>query len=181
MAASDLLSDKAIRAALKRAQDEGNARKISDGGGLVLDVRPTGAGWWRLRYWRDGREGMLSLGTYPAVSLADARGRRDEVRKQLAAGVDPSTLRKDQKRARAARQAVEKAISKGEAVAGTFEAVAREWLATVHQAKVSEGHAERHQYTRPTGSPVGLFFSAPAWLRGFPRVLADLANGVTAL
>lgn len=143
MAATNLLSDKAIRAAVKRAGEEGKARKISDGGGLVLDVRPTGAGWWRLRYWRDGREGMLSLGTYPAVSLADARGRRDEARRQVAAGADPSTLRKQEKRARVVRQAVEKAISDGEAVPGSFEAVAREWLVTVHQAKVSEGHAER--------------------------------------
>lgn len=143
MAASNLLSDKAIRAAIKRATDEAKARKISDGGGLVLDVRPTGAGWWRLRYWRDGREGMLSLGTYPAVSLADARGRRDEARKQIAAGADPSVQRKEEKRARAARLVVEKAISDGEAVPGSFEAVAREWLVTVHQEKVSESHAER--------------------------------------
>ena len=61
MAASDLLSDKAIKA----AAEAGKARKLSDGSGLVLEARPTGAGSWRLRYWRDGREGMLSLGTYP--------------------------------------------------------------------------------------------------------------------
>jgi integrase len=143
MAGSNLLSDKAIRAAVKRAVDEGKARKISDGGGLVLDVRPTGAGWWRLRYWRDSREGMLSLGTYPAVSLADARGRRDEARRQLAAGADLSTQRKEEKQARAARRAVAKAVADGEAIPGCFEAVAREWLLTVHRAKVSEGHAER--------------------------------------
>lgn len=141
--ATNLLSDKAIRAAVKRAAAEGKARKISDGGGLVLDVRPTGAGWWRLRYWRNGREGMLSLGTYPTVSLADARGRRDDARKQIAAGADPSVQRKEEKLARAARLVVEKAISDGEAVPGSFEAVAREWLVTVHQEKVSEGHAER--------------------------------------
>lgn len=141
--ATNLLSDKAIRAAVKRAADEGKARKISDGGGLVLDVRPTGGGWWRLRYWRDGREGMLSLGTYPTVSLADARTRRDDARKQIASGTDPSVQRKQEKRVRAARLAVEKAISDGEAVPGSFEAVAREWLVTVHQQKVSKGHAER--------------------------------------
>lgn len=141
--ATNLLSDKAIRAAVKRAADEGKARKISDGGGLVLDVRPTGGGWWRLRYWRDGREGMLSLGTYPTVSLADARGRRDDARKQIASGTDPSVQRKQEKRVRAARLAVERAISDGEAVPGSFEAVAREWLVTVHQQKVSKGHAER--------------------------------------
>jgi len=143
MPAINLLSDKAIRAAIKRAAEEGKARKISDGGGLVLDARPTGAGWWRLRYWRDGREGMLSLGTYPDVSMADARGRRDDARKQLAAGADLSIQRKQEKKARAARQAVEKAVADGEAVPGSFEAVAREWLVTIHQAKVSEGHAER--------------------------------------
>ncbi len=61
MPATNTLSDKAIQAALKAVKASGKPRKISDGGGLVLDVRPTGAGWWRLRYWRDGREGMLSL------------------------------------------------------------------------------------------------------------------------
>ncbi|RYD90526.1 MAG: DUF4102 domain-containing protein [Sphingobacteriales bacterium] len=63
MAASDLLSDKAIQAALKAAAFAGKPKKLSDGAGLVLDARPTGVGWWRLRFWRDGKEGMLSLGT----------------------------------------------------------------------------------------------------------------------
>ena len=81
MAGTELLSDKAIQAARKAAATEGKARKLNDGGGLVLDVRPTGSGWWRWRFWRDGREGMLSLGTYPEVSLKDARKRRDDARK----------------------------------------------------------------------------------------------------
>lgn len=95
MAASDLLTDKAIRAALKTATSAGKARKLSDGAGLVLDVRPTGAGWWRLRYWIDSREKMLSLGTYPATSLRDARTKRDAARKLVEAGVDPSTDRRE--------------------------------------------------------------------------------------
>ena len=90
MAANDTLSDKTIRAALKAAVLAGKPRKISDGGGLVLEARPTGAGWWRLRYWRDSKEGMLRLGTYPDVSLKDARQRRDDTRKLVATGVDPS-------------------------------------------------------------------------------------------
>jgi len=45
---------------------------------LVLDVRPTGAGWWRWRFWSDGREGMLSLGTYPDTGLALARRKAEE-------------------------------------------------------------------------------------------------------
>ena len=94
MAASDLLTDKTIKAALKAAAEAGKARKLSDGAGLVLEARPTGAGWWRVRYWRDGREGMLSLGTYPETGLPDARAKRDDARKLLAAGGDPSKARK---------------------------------------------------------------------------------------
>lgn len=140
--ASNLLTDKAIRAALKKAASDGPAT-LSDGDGLSLMARPDGGGWWRLRYWFDGRENRLSLGTYPAVSLADARVRRDEARRLIAAGTDPSTHRKEAKQARRAQQTVEKAVARGEPLPGSFEAVAREWWGTVHTAKVSEGHAER--------------------------------------
>jgi len=64
----------------------GKARKLSDGAGRVLEARRTGAGWWRLRYWCDGNEGMLSLGTYPETGLRDARDKRDAARKLVAAG-----------------------------------------------------------------------------------------------
>ena len=143
MAATDTLSDKAIRAALKTAAEAGKARKISDGGGLVLEARPTGAGWWRLRYYFGGREGMLSLGTYPEVSLKAARQRRDEARKLIAAGGDPSEARKVNKAAIAAKAQAQALANAGKPGPGTFEHVARDWLATVHEAKVSEGHAER--------------------------------------
>jgi integrase len=143
MAGTDTLNDKAIRAALKRAADTGKAERLADGGGLRLDCQPTGAGWWRLRYRFDGKEGMLSLGVYPDVPLTLARERRNEARALVAAGTDPSAARKADKVAQAARQTVEALEAAGEALPGTFEAVAREWLATVHQAKVSAGHAER--------------------------------------
>lgn len=143
MAATDILTDKAIKAALKAAEAGGKARKLSDGGGLVLEARPTGAGWWRLRYWRDGKEGMLSLGTYPETGLRDARDKRDAARKLLAAGGDPSVARKSEKAERAQRREAEALADAGLPGPGTFEHVAREWLATIHEGKVSEGHAER--------------------------------------
>ncbi len=143
MAGTDTLNDKAIRAALKRAADTGKGDKLPDGAGLRLDVQPSGAGWWRLRYRFAGKAGMLSLGVYPDVPLALARQRRDEARALIAAGTDPSAARKADKVARAARQTVEALEAAGEALPGTFEAVAREWLVTVHEAKVSAGHAER--------------------------------------
>ena len=143
MAASDLLTDKTIKAALKAAAEAGKARKLSDGAGLVLEARPTGAGWWRLRYWRDGREGMLSLGTYPETGLRDAREKRDEARKLIAAGGDPSEARKAEKADRSAKRQAEALADAGLPGPGTFEHVARDWLATVHEAKTSAGHSER--------------------------------------
>ena len=143
MAAFDMLSDKAIRATLKRASDAGKPEKISDGAGLRLDAQPSGVGWWRLRYRFAGREGMLSLGTYPEVPLTLARKRRDEARALVAAGTDPSAARKSDKLVQAVQEAVTRNAERGLPAAGTFEAVAREWLCVVHEAKVSAGHAER--------------------------------------
>ena len=143
MTGTDTLNDKAIRAALKRAIDTGKAVKVADGGGLRLDCQSTGAGWWRLRYRFGGKEGMLSLGVYPDVPLSLARRRRDEARALVAAGTDPSAARKADKVALAAHAAVSRMAYAGLPGPESFEAVARDWLATVHLAKVSAGHAER--------------------------------------
>ncbi len=105
--AANLLTDKTIRAALKKAA-AGNASTLNDGEGLTLIARPDGGGWWRLRYWFGGRENRLSLGTYPAVSLANVRTRRDGARKLIAANIDPSAQRKDEKRQRDTRAAAAK-------------------------------------------------------------------------
>jgi integrase len=145
MAGDNILSDKAIRSALKAAAETGKARKIADGAGLHLEARPTGAGWWRLRYRFGGKEGMLSLGTYPEVGLALARRRRNDAREQIAAGIDPSAARKGEKAAKAEAAEVTRIVEAGLPAPGTFEAVAREWLTTMHEATVSAGHAARTQ------------------------------------
>lgn len=103
--------------------------KMSDGGGLLLEVRPNGAKWWRWRYTFAGKEKMLSLGVYPAVSLSDARERRNEARALLTAGTDPSESRKADKAAQAHAQVIATKVATGEPLPGTFEAVARAWLA----------------------------------------------------
>lgn len=89
--------------------------RLSDERGLYLEIAPGGGKWWRLKYRFEGKEKRLSLGVYPDVGLKEARERRDEARKLLADGVDPSMNRKAQKSARAGL------------VANTFEVVAREW------------------------------------------------------
>lgn len=137
MAAINVLNDKAIKAALRAAGMAGKPRKLSDGGGLVLEARPNGVGWWRVRYWLRNKEGMLSLGTYPDVPLALARERRDDSRRLVAAGIDPSDARKAAKAAHAAQREAQQRAAAGLPALGTFEHVARQW----------------HTYMTPTWSP----------------------------
>lgn len=80
------LTDVAIRGAKPREKPY----KLSDAAGLFLLVQPSGGKLWRLKYRIDGREKKLGFGTYPDVSLGDARKRRDEAREMIAAGKDPS-------------------------------------------------------------------------------------------
>jgi hypothetical protein len=82
---------------------------------------------------------MLSLGTYPEVALGMARDRREAARRLIASGIDPSQARRTEK-AEFNKKKIEDALeAKGEPGPGSFEAVAREWLSTVHKAKVSAG------------------------------------------
>jgi hypothetical protein len=87
------LTDTAIR----NAKPGDRPIRLFDGGGLYLEVSPTGGKWWRLKYRFDGKEKRLSLGVYPDVSLKDARD-RDASRKLLADRIDPSENRKAMKR-----------------------------------------------------------------------------------
>ena len=72
-------------------------RKLSDGGGLYLLVDPKGGRYWRLAYRFGGKQKTFALGIYPTVSLADARAARDEAKRQLAEGIDPSQARKKER------------------------------------------------------------------------------------
>lgn len=93
-----MLVDTRIRQAKPQARDY----KLADFEGLYLLVRPTGAKLWRLNFRFAGKQKSLALGAYPTVTLADARERRDEARKLLANGTDPSVKRRLDKIAAAA-------------------------------------------------------------------------------
>jgi hypothetical protein len=86
------LSDTAVRA----AKPSERPRKLSDGGGLfvLITPKPGGSKLWRLAYRFAGKQKTLALGTYPAVSLSEARRSREAAKKLLANGVDPSIQRK---------------------------------------------------------------------------------------
>ena len=99
-----MLTDTAIRA-LKTAF---KPIKKADGGGLFLLVQPTGQKHWRLAYRFEGKQKLFSGGAYPTFGLASARNWRDAAKSCLAAGRDPSVVRKEEKRA--AKAATEKFV-----------------------------------------------------------------------
>ena len=80
------LSDTQLRALMPQDRP----RKLSNGGGLHVMVTPNGSKLWRLAYRFHGKQKLLALGAYPAVTLGQARGKRDDTKRLLAQGVDPS-------------------------------------------------------------------------------------------
>lgn len=113
MPATDRLTDVVIR----NTKPGDKPIKLSDGGGLFLLIHPNGSFYWRMKYRHAGKEKLLALGVYPEVTLKQARKRRDEARKTIAEGIDPTEQRKADAR--------EKRL----AAANSFEAAAREWYA----------------------------------------------------
>ncbi|TBR71263.1 MAG: DUF4102 domain-containing protein [Nevskiaceae bacterium] len=90
--------------------------KHTDGQGLYLHVKTAGK-YWRMSYRFGGKQKLLALGVYPAVSLAKARQRRDKARELLADGIDPSEAKREEK------------LAKAGAAGNTFKATALEWHA----------------------------------------------------
>jgi integrase len=101
---------------LRNAKPSAKATRLFDERGLYIEISPGGGKWWRWKYRYRGREKRLSFGVYPDVSLKAAREKRDEARRMLAAGTDPSANRQAQKSARVARES------------NSFEVVTREWF-----------------------------------------------------
>ena len=83
--------------AIQKAKPRDKLYKLADGNGLYLHINPNGKKQWRFRYSFAGKENMLAFGTYPEISLASARKKRDEMRTLVAEGIDPSLKRKADK------------------------------------------------------------------------------------
>jgi len=126
--------------------------KVSDSEGLYLLVTPAGGKLWRLAYRFNGKQKSFALGKYPETSLLDARKARDENKRYLRDGVDPSANRKAERR----RQSI--------AAANTFEAVANERFELMRGRWV-ESYADRDSYNRvgPTAA-ASAFGPGLAWL-----------------
>ena len=109
------------------AKPKDKTYKLSDGQGMFLEIRPNGSKYWRMNYRYQNKQKTLALGVYPDVSLKRAREKRDDARKLLSEGIDPSKHKKKQ---------ILEAIKKAD---NTFKAVALEWHET-QKERWSEKH-----------------------------------------
>lgn len=107
------LTDTAIR----QVKPKEKPFKLSDSQGLYLEVKPNGSKLWRFKYRLAGKEKLYAIGTYPEITLSEARAERTRVRKLVANNIDPVHERKERERTQAAM------------AENTFEVLANEWLA----------------------------------------------------
>jgi integrase len=115
---------------IRKAKSATKPIRLFDGNGLYLEISPTGGKLWRLKYRFGGKEKRLAFGTYPEISLAQAREATGDARKLLAMGSDPSIVKKAQK------------ASKSEQAANSFEVIAREWFGK-HRPNWAVSHADK--------------------------------------
>lgn len=151
--ATGKLSDTAIRNAKPRAA----TYRIADGGGMFLEVRPDGARYRRQAYRFGGKQKLLALGVYPDTGLRQAREKRDDARKLIAAGIDPAEQRKAEKLANSGSH--------------RFDTVARAWM-----AKAALGNAKRPPWSERYADRVRATLEADL----FPALGHLPVNSVTA-
>ena len=137
--AKEILKDPVLRGIKPGEKDQ----RLNDGSGLYLLVKPSGSKWWRLDYTFEGKRKTLSLGTYPDTTLANARRKAQDARSEVADGIDPSTIRKEEKISRQQARDNEQLIKAGLAVTGSFKQITGDWLATVASKVSMNTHTDR--------------------------------------
>jgi len=120
---------KLVAIAIKQAKSEDKSYSLVDGGGLYILIKPQGK-YWRYNYRFEGKQKTLALGVYPAVSLSDARSVHQSAREQVASGIDPAEVKRDNK------------ILTHLASSDSFEATALEWFGQRMSDK-SDSHKKR--------------------------------------
>lgn len=115
---------------IRKAKPGKKPSRLFDGGGLYLEISPAGGKLWRLKYRFGGKEKRQAFGSYPDVSLAKARDKRDESRRLLADGIDPSEHRKVQ------------AAETMALASNSFEVIGREWFSKM-KPEWANSHADK--------------------------------------
>jgi hypothetical protein len=120
--------------AIQNAKPKEKVYRLTDGHGLSLQVEPSGSKLWRFRYRFGGKANMLTFGAFPTVSLSEARSKRDDARRLLAQGINPSQQRKEQK------------LSAAQAESNTFAVIAEEYITKLIEERKSESTIEKNRW-----------------------------------
>ena len=123
--------------AIKAFKPKEKPYRVFDGGGLYLEISPSGGILWRLKYRFGGREKRLAFGAYPIVSLREARERREQAKKLLSQGIDPGEVKKEAKAV---------AIAEQKEKENSFETVALDWYASYSPALTPKHSAKLLRY-----------------------------------
>lgn len=134
------LTDTAIRASKPKERPY----KLADAQGLYLLVSPKGSRLWRLKYRIAGKEKLLAIGPYPAISLKEAREARDNAKKLLAAGADPSASKREAREAEAA------------ATEHIFRAIADEYLDKLKREGKAASTLSKVEWLLSLSAPIAL-------------------------
>jgi hypothetical protein len=98
------ISQPLAEADIEAASPREKPYRLTDGDGMYLEVSPSGGKYWRFKYRFGGKQKVLALGVHPDVTAAAARRQRESSRALLAAGIDPSEARKEERIAERAIQ-----------------------------------------------------------------------------
>jgi integrase len=119
---------------IQNAKPREKVYRLSDGNGLSLQIDPNGSKLWRFRYRFGGKANMLTFGRFPDVSLAAARDKRDEARKLVAAGSDPSQKRREEK------------VTAAIAASNTFGSLVEEYLKNLEEGGAATSTLEKNKW-----------------------------------
>ena len=125
MRAKHKLTELSIKQAIKKANSIAKTIKISDGGGMYLQVHPNGSKYWRMNCRINGKQITLSFGLWPNVSLAEARRKQEESKEKIGKGINPIEEKREQSRIQLEEMLVKE--SKEDILKNTFKKVSTEW------------------------------------------------------
>ena len=118
--------------------------KISDGGGLALLVKTNGVKRWEFFYrMSDGRKNYLGFGEYPATTLENARRQAEEARRQIAEGIDPGEIRRQEKAAKQIAKQNQGRQKEGLPILDSFADISRQWLDSIAHLTSEKTHTKK--------------------------------------
>ncbi|WP_157199497.1 Arm DNA-binding domain-containing protein, partial [Methylomonas koyamae] len=137
--AIEINKDAVYRAAKPKEKDY----TIKDGGGLEMVIKADGVKRWVFRYRADGKQNKLGFGVYPETTLENARRKAEEARQQIAEGIDPGKIRRQEKAAKQLAKQNQGRQKEGLPILDSFADITRQWLASIAHLTTVTTHTKK--------------------------------------